>query len=349
MTIQWAMANQLSQEDRDKLKQEYENLEISKEFINEIDERNLYIAKRIIDEYNFGRQLNNQERRAILQSILNNKLLKRKNIYISKLEKNLIKAGFSEQEIYGIIINLGVNEKIIKEAGYGYQNLINNGEKAIELAKHKSEIDTNVSDITIQTAETNQLSEKTLKMLKRQYKDLGFAEEKIEEIHERNLYIAKRIVDNYKFYRELSNEEKRLILQSMLSLKMLEKNNTSYLITLMKNLEKIGLSEQEIYGAMINLGITGKLIDDKEYKYVNVLNSPKKIFELADHKDEIETSIDENKLQNLTQKAKKIMKKSVKKIKEQGRIEEIPTIMDELESMARKEFSKDSQKNQYEL
>ena len=342
MTIQWAMANQLNSESKKALKEEYEELKISQELIDEIDERNLYVSKRIVDEYNFSRKLNSQERRAILQSILNNKLLKRKNIYISKLEKNLERAGFTEQEIYGIIINLVVNERIIKENGYGYQILINNSEKALGLAQHKSEINTTVTDITIQTAETNQLSEETIEDLKRQYEDLGFLTDNIEEIHEKNLYTAKRIVDNYEFDRKLRDEEKRLLLQSILSPKILRKGRTSYLITIMKNLEKIGLTEQESYGAMMNLAINGNLIDNKEYKYIKVLNSPNGILELSKHKNQIKTNIDENMIQNLMKKAEKIIKKSVKQVREQGNIVDIHSTMNELEDMVTMEFLKDN-------
>ena len=342
MTIQWAMANQLNSESKKALKEEYEELKISQELIDEIDERNLYVSKRIVDEYNFSRKLNSQERRAILQSILNNKLLKRKNIYISKLEKNVERAGFTEQEIYGIIINLVVNERIIKENGYGYQILINNSEKALGLAQHKSEINTTVTDITIQTAETNQLSEETIEDLKRQYEDLGFLTDNIEEIHEKNLYTAKRIVDNYEFDRKLRDEEKRLLLQSILSPKILRKGRTSYLITIMKNLEKIGLTEQESYGAMMNLAINGNLIDNKEYKYIKVLNSPNGILELSKHKNQIKTNIDENMIQNLMKKAEKIIKKSVKQVREQGNIVDIHSTMNELEDMVTMEFLKDN-------
>ena len=186
------------------------------------------------------------------------------------------------------------------------------------------------------------MSEETIEDLKRQYEDLGFLTDNIEEIHEKNLYTAKRIVDNYEFDRKLRDEEKRLLLQSILSPKILRKGRTSYLITIMKNLEKIGLTEQESYGAMMNLAINGNLIDNKEYKYIKVLNSPNGILELSKHKNQIKTNIDENMIQNLMKKAEKIIKKSVKQVREQGNIVDIHSTMNELEDMVTMEFLKDN-------
>lgn len=127
---------------------------INKEFIDLKNEKNLYIAKQIIDGYNFNRPLLTEEKRAILEAILNQSSLnKDKFIYLIKLIQNMEQIGLNEQQIYGMIINLGINGRVLEKTGYNYKELLNNQNNACQtIAQYKDEIQTQVSEETIQSA-----------------------------------------------------------------------------------------------------------------------------------------------------------------------------------------------------
>ena len=257
--IQVAIAKNLNKMQIGNLKIEYEDLGIPKEFISEINEKNLYIVKQIVDRYDFGRKISNEEEKAILQNMLDRKRLG--TGYLTTILKELEKIGLTEQEIYGVIINLGINGSVIENRGYSYTELINNTKKVSELSQYKDKMETSVSNSTIKTALVNYLSEEKKKELKRHYEMLGISSEILDRVDERNLYMAKVIVDNYNFGKVLNKREEKAILQSIVGSKGLEKNNSCYLNTLVKKLEKIGLSEQEIFGTIINLGINKSIIE----------------------------------------------------------------------------------------
>ena len=65
--------------------------------------------------------------------------------------------------MYGRLINLGVNGKVIKESGYNYNNLIRNQNNACQtIAQYKDEIQTQVSEETIQKAVKNATKQKKI-------------------------------------------------------------------------------------------------------------------------------------------------------------------------------------------
>lgn len=43
--------------------------------------------------------------------------------------------GLKTQEIYGIIINLGVNGNLVNETGYGYGNLFNSRDRISQMVR----------------------------------------------------------------------------------------------------------------------------------------------------------------------------------------------------------------------
>mgnify|MGYP006935747667 CR=1 FL=1 len=59
---------------------------------------------------------------------------------------NLEQAGFGEQEIYGMIINLAVNGNVLEEKEYGYTNLLGNVNNACKtIIKYKNKINKNLN------------------------------------------------------------------------------------------------------------------------------------------------------------------------------------------------------------
>ena len=73
------------------------------------DIRNVYVAKQIVEGYDFDRTLGKEEKAALIKSILNSsKLNKGDGYYLTKLIQNLEQIGLSTQEVFGIIINAGI-------------------------------------------------------------------------------------------------------------------------------------------------------------------------------------------------------------------------------------------------
>ena len=345
-TIQKAKSESLNQEEVERLKQELRKLGISKDFVEEKNIKNIYIAKQIVEEYQFDKELNLESKKALLYNILNNQYLnKDQTSYLSTLMKNLEGIGLTEQEIYGTIINLGINSNIVPVKGYDYTNLLTRSYKVKELKEYKQEIETKVTNITIQKAKTESLSEDEVSKLKQELEELGISKEFMEEKDIKNIYMAKQILEGYSFNQEINTETKRALLQCILNNSKLNGNRPRYLSTLMKKLEYIRLTEQEIYGIIINLGVNGSILPYKGFDYTKLLSYPLKAQELDEYKGEIETKVSEETIKKAREKSKKIMKKSVKQMKEQGKLKDIPSTMNELENMATMEFTKDNPSN----
>ena len=99
------------------------NLGIDTEFLESRDIRNLYTAKEIVDNYEFEREFTKQEKASLIKSILIESLNIERTYLLSIFIQNMEEEGLKTQEIYGIIINLGVNGNLVNETGYGYGNL----------------------------------------------------------------------------------------------------------------------------------------------------------------------------------------------------------------------------------
>lgn len=310
-TILKAKSDSLNQEDVDKLKKELIDLGLDKEFIELKDESNLYIAKQIVDGYNFGRELTPEEKKAILKSILNNvKLNKSKSNFLSTLIQNMEQIGLNEQQVYGVIINLGINGIVTEKTGYDYSKLLANQNNACQtIGRYKDEIQTKVTEGTILKAKTYDLSQQDVQKLKEEFSALGINKEFIDLKNEKNLYIAKQIIDGYNFNRPLSTEEKRAILEAILNQSSLNKDKFIYLIKLIQNMEQIGLNEQQIYGMIINLGINGRVLEKNGYNYKELLNNKNNACQtIAQYKDEIQTCVIEETIQHAIKKANKSKK-----------------------------------------
>jgi len=250
----------------EELKQSLIKLGISEEFIDQKDMLNEYTAKRVVERYNWkkaiGRKLKNREMGAIIQSILDNHQLNQEcTCYLMCLIKKLEKKGLTENDIYGIIINLAINESVNDRS---YAKMINGMIKMDNM--DFSEKDTRVSEITIIRALAETMNEEEKEILKASLKKMGVPEDYIEKSDIRNLYILKEIVNNYNWEkvigRKLEDEEKKSIIYSF---------STNYLlITLMHKLEEKQISQQEIYAVIINLGINGTLDKTKQYNYTHL-------------------------------------------------------------------------------
>ena len=100
----------------------------------ELDE----LGKKIVEGYNFGRNLSNEEKKAIICAVLKpKKLNKSMSIYISKLSGNLSSLGLGKQEVYGSIINMAIVGSAVKKGGYDYSSLLRSSKKVQEFGDKK--------------------------------------------------------------------------------------------------------------------------------------------------------------------------------------------------------------------
>lgn len=349
--IQKAVQNNLSDREKAEIKEYFVNLGLE-DFVNENSSNlknlnNLFTVRQIVEDAYFDTPLNIAEKRAIAFGILkSNDFDERNNRYINTICQQFEKLGLSKQEVYGAMMNLGINGSATKEVGYTLPKLIHSPLKIQELKK--DDICTKVTRMTILRALSECLSKPDEEKLKEQFKSIGINQESIDQKSIENLYFSEHILDNYNFYRQLSTEERKEILTCIISNNRLN-SGKNYLCNICRSLEEIGLTEQEIYGSIINLSINGIIVQCKGFDYTTLISAPSKVQGLKEYKAELDTTVNEETIRNAQAKAKKIMKKTVKQIKEQGRIQDIPSTMMELENMAKLELTKDNPNSTQEL
>lgn len=178
--------------------------------------------------------------------------------------------GLKTQEIYGMIINLGVNRNSINEVGYNYSVLLNNVNDSRESIKdYIKSIQTTVTDGTINKGVSENLNKDEQEQIKAELIQLGIDAKFLNSKDIRNVYVAKQIVEGYDFNRNISKEEKTVLIKAILNNSLLGKKNTITLISLIQDMEQRGLNTQQIYGMIINLGINGKIIEENGYDYTH--------------------------------------------------------------------------------
>lgn len=306
-TINLALEKNLTENEIKELKSQYEELKIPQEIVETKNVRNLYMAKQIVDRFDFGEnKINQEDRRVLIQAILKDSSLNESNnpSYLSNLVMQLNQIGLNEQEIYGTIINSSINESAINKSGYSYSRLLHSNNIVLELSQYKEQIETNVSKATIKKAKLLAINQE---QIIEEYINIGFQEDFIEKKDVRNLYTAKQILDRYNFDRELSQEEKRAILYAILNNSTINDTNKRrvLLISLVNGLDKIGYTEEETYGIIINLAINGKIIPEGGYSYSHLLMKREKVENLINYKSKINTNVTEETIQKAVQKANK--------------------------------------------
>lgn len=314
ITINRAVSENLNKSEPEKIKSELVEMGLDAKFIGSKDMRNLHLAKKIVEDYNFAKEINNEEKVALIKAVLNNSNLDRDLYCLATLIQNLEQIGLTTQEIYGMIINSGVNGSALEETGYSYNELIKNKNHCIQTLKsYKNRIATKVTKGTIDRALSTNLDENKNKKMITELMSLGLDPEFIESKDTKNLFEAKKILEEYDFERKLTKDEKAVLFQGILSPKILNVESTYYLTTLVQNLEKIGLTTQEIYGAIINLGAYGKVVEKAGYSYSDLLNNNNNVQMLAANKGEIKTKVTESTIDRMV--SENLTEDQVKKIR----------------------------------
>jgi len=77
-------------------------------------------------------------------------------------------------------------------------------------------------------------------------------------------------------------------------------------VSLIQNMERLNLNEQEIYGMIISGGIEGRILDIKGYRYADLLANKNNAYQtIAQYKDEIQTCVTEETIQKAVKKENK--------------------------------------------
>ena len=254
---------------------------VSEKILEGKDKRNVYEALKIVEFYfkNYkrrdGSKISGEEKRCIIEVMLNHQIWGK--CLFTSLVESLQKVLKNEdiKDIYGFIIKLAIEGNgigIYSDFAYGMANMklykfIKENKDNPQAIKEKCK----VTDKTIDTA----LFRRDIlpSTIQQRIKELGIAEEILEGKDKRNVYEALKIVENYfKEYtktegREITDEEKRCIIELMLDQKILK---TCLLSSLVERLQKKLHTEniKTIYGFIIKLAIEGNGIDT----YSNFIN-----------------------------------------------------------------------------
>lgn len=301
LSIAIAKSNSLDEEEEKKFIQELIDIGISKELIKTREIKNLYMAKHILDNYNFKIKLSNQSKSDIFFAIIKNSRFEIGLFsYLSNLMKTLELTGFSEQEIYGIIINSGLNSTVVEDSGFHYANLLlNKGNCAKKLIKYKGKIKTDFTKGDLIKARFLNLTQEEINNILSKYDELEIDREFTNQKDPRNLYMALEIVNNFKSRYNHTKQQKRGILKEILKYFPLNKGEVGNLIELYKVLENIGLTEQQICGTIINWGCKEYALPYTGYGYSKILQFGKnKLQELSKYKKDFETKVDPYTFEN---------------------------------------------------
>ncbi|MBR6689252.1 MAG: hypothetical protein IKL68_04480, partial [Clostridia bacterium] len=238
---------------------------------------------------------------------------------IATLQAKLVDVGLTEQESYGAIINYAIgNGNYFRALG----GLIKYDRDT------KDDIETSISENDI-----NWFTGKTQKRNSEILQELGVY---APDVDDRNIDYALRIVSEYDFEgvvgRELTDEEKKALLEALVGNKSLNKGRNICIATLQAKLVDVGLTEQESYGAIINYAIGNG-------NYSKALGGLIKYD--RDIKDDIETEIIE---ESITKAVIKYQKKAAKLAKSSVSKETITQIDDTLSAIDEMVATREQQK-----
>lgn len=300
-TISIAIAKTLGLKEQDELIEELANLGIDREFLDDKNIKNLYMARRIVNDYDFksniGREALPKEKGLLIKLILDNAIYDATNKTLYSLVLDMEKIGLSPQEIYGMIINLAINGTAIEGKNYSYSNLLSNYAYCCQtIGQYKDEIKTHIDEEDMVKAVSNNLSAQEQEQIKQDLVDLGLDIGFINDSSIKNLYVAKKIVEEYNFVGDIGEsikpEEKKALIKAILDNGSLKKKQGTYILSLVHNLKKIGLSTQEVYGTIINSAINKTAIDVNGFGYSVLIMSPyDSCRKLAKYKERIKTKV----------------------------------------------------------
>ncbi len=287
--FQKALSENLTEMHEEKTKQELRQIGVSEEIIEKKDIKNLYMAMQIVDGYNL--RLRNDEKKAVLTEILKPALLNKKatnKLFLGRLCTELNSMGLSKQKVYGGIMSLAINGSW--KNGLNYTKVLQMYYSIHESVKAE-DINYDVSEVDVIKAISKNLEDEQIQQVKDYYESIGIDIQTKDNKKIENFFVAKQIVEKYDFGRTLSDIEKNSILECIVKNKNLSERNAIYLITTCSKLKSMGLKDQEVYGAIINLAVNGHFKNDNRYYYSDILSGVSSLDKVD--KDDIDTNVEE--------------------------------------------------------
>ena len=234
---------------------------------------NLKQARQIVEKY-FGEKITKEVKRAVLMCILGSPLLRnnntRKTCNLADLVDKLHMIGLGQNEIFAIIINYGINGKML---AYSYGEVLSAEDSFIshvEVNKNNKRL-TRVDPKTLEMAVSKSQEKKEEAGICEYYKKLGLSSLIFNAAgklyySESELNTARQIAEGY--FRGLATDEViKVVLRSLLSHDALkEKVEVIFdkLATVIDRMRENGLDDRDIYGILINLSFTRR---KKDYGY----------------------------------------------------------------------------------
>lgn len=246
---------------------------------------NLQQAWQIVEKY-FGEKITKEVKRAVLMCILGSPLLRnnntRKTCNLADLVDKLHMIGLGQNEIFAIIINCGINGKML---AYSYGEVLsaeNSFISHVKVNKNNKRL-TRVDPKTLEMAVSKSQEKKEEAGICEYYKKLGLSSLIFNAAgklyySESELNTARQIAEGY--FRGLATDEViKVVLRSLLSHDALkEKVEVIFdkLATVIDRMRENGLDDRDIYGILINLSFTRRK-KDYGYSFNQILRQSEKV------------------------------------------------------------------------
>ena len=285
------------------------NESLSFEYLKNKAAPNIYLSKMIAEEYCKSNNIeDNRVKRMIMYAVLSNKQLDYVAKGLTNIIDNLLQSGFNKEQINEIIINSAIGEALqFNGKSYSYSTFINNSDGILNKISSENNINLlgkvnlkklenyyeniEYSQMSLFSYKTNQMetifiSQEEQENIYTELEDLGLNREFIEEKEIRNVYCTRWAVKTYCDKNNITDKDViGALIFSILDRKVLNKDRTQYLHTLINNLSSMQLEEEELCALIINLGVTNSsmIADVGGYSFNSLLgNSNNCIEKLGD-------------------------------------------------------------------
>ena len=267
----------------------YEEIGLS-EFIN-VDGQliysyeNLKQASSIVEKY-FGESISKEEKRAVLMCILGNPFLRTNNVRkicdLADLVDKLKITGLEERDIFAIIINCGIEGKILN---YYYGEVLCGNDDFISKVETNQDSQgvTEVCPEILGKAVSKAKDKEAEASICEYYKRLGLGGLIMQNVSgklrypESELNMARQITEGYFKGEEIPNQVKQTILRSLLSADILKLNRQvkfDKLASVINRMKEKGINDKEIYGLLINASFATYITNYSCTMYSQVLQKP---------------------------------------------------------------------------
>lgn len=290
ITIMKAQINTMGIKQKEEILGELEQLGIDKDTIKNVKFNNLLAGYLLLKKCCEREAISKENQRIFLKRIISCSDL---NINATSNLINIIKvlndSGLNENEILHFLIIAATNGIEINNKKFSYKDIITNAKNShYELVRNIKKIETELTAITILKAKSQMVESEEIEQIKQKIIGNGIDEKMLDNRDEQDIYVANYIIERVFQNTTISEENKSKIAYYVLKSSCLLPKNNLHLMSILQNLEKMGIGENESYFLIINCAVKGKLC--KGCGYSDLLLSRRKSYKLIT--DEV---IDDNK------------------------------------------------------